>query len=63
MPTNCPARELAGRAVLFEVREKYGLEVREKYGRESRQAQTLERAASTSATRIGHNCQFEYGDV
>ena len=39
------------------------LKVREKYGRESRQAQTLERAASTSATRIGHNCQFEYGDV
>src|SRR6266571_8765421 len=34
------------------------LKVREKYGRESRQAQTLERAASTSATRIGHNCRF-----
>ena len=43
-PRHCPARELAGRAVLFEVREKYG--------RESRQAQTLERAASTSATCI-----------
>src|SRR2546423_15313777 len=38
-------------------------EVREKHGRESKQAQTLERAASTSTTRIRHNCQFEYGDV
>jgi hypothetical protein len=29
----------------------------------SRQAQTLERGASGSATRIRHNGQFEYGNV
>src|SRR5437879_4729749 len=60
--TTCPERRVAARQVV--LKKGHSLEGSGKsLMRTSKQAQTLERGASKSATRIRHDGQFEYGEV